>query len=104
MDKKPVNIFWFRRDLRLEDNAGLYYALKGDNPVLCLFIFDREILDNLEDKDDARVTFIHEAVNQLYDELKGHGSSLLVKYNKAEDAWNDVLREYTVGTVYTNHD
>ncbi len=56
--KTPVSLFWFRRDLRLDDNAGLYHALKSGNPVLPVFIFDKEILDQLEDKDDARVTFI----------------------------------------------
>src|ERR1700759_4292551 len=105
MDKKtPVNIFWFRRDLRLHDNAGLYLALKSSDPVLCVFIFDREILDKLEDKDDARVTFIYQAIEELNSGLKKHGSSLLVKYDKAGDAWDDVLKEYAIGTVYTNHD
>lgn len=104
MDKSPVNIFWFRRDLRLHDNAGLYHALKGKNPVLCLFIFDREILDKLQDKDDARVTFIYQAIEQLDKELEKHGSALLVKYNKAEKAWDEVLKEHTVEAVFTNHD
>ena len=45
--KPAVNIFWFRRDLRLEDNAGLYHALKEDKPVVPVFIFDRNILDEL---------------------------------------------------------
>ncbi|MDP9048902.1 MAG: deoxyribodipyrimidine photo-lyase, partial [Bacteroidota bacterium] len=63
MDKTvPVSIFWFRRDLRLEDNAGLYHALKSGRPVLPVFIFDREILGQLQDKDDARVTFIHQTI------------------------------------------
>jgi deoxyribodipyrimidine photo-lyase len=105
MDKKsPVNIFWFRRDLRLHDNAGLYHALKGLNPVLCLFIFDRNILDKLEDKDDARVTFIYQTIEELDKQLKKHGSTLLVKYDKAEDAWTDLVKEYPIETVYTNHD
>ncbi|MGI8581660.1 MAG: deoxyribodipyrimidine photo-lyase [Chitinophagaceae bacterium] len=57
-----VNIFWFRRDLRLHDNAGLYYTLKDKNPVIPIFIFDRNILDNLENKQDRRVKFIYETV------------------------------------------
>ena len=103
-DKTPVNIFWFRRDLRLHDNAGLYRALKDKNPVLCLFIFDRAILDKLDDKTDARVTFIYQIIEGLDKELKNHGSSLLVKYANAEKAWDEVLKEYTVEAVYTNHD
>src|ERR1700744_5447040 len=100
MDKSPVNIFWFRRDLRLHDNAGLYHALKGTNPVLCLFIFDRTILDKLEDQDDARVTFIYQTIENLNKELKKFGSGLLIKYDDAGKAWDEVLKEYTIETVY----
>src|ERR1700712_6114568 len=99
--KSPVNIFWFRRDLRLHDNAGLYHALKDTNPVLCLFIFDREILDKLEDKDDARVTFIHQTIEDLDKELRQHGGSLLIKYDTTEKAWDAVLNEYSIERVYT---
>jgi deoxyribodipyrimidine photo-lyase len=105
MDKKsPVAIFWFRRDLRLDDNAGLYHALKGEHPVLPLFILDREILDELEDKDDARVTFIYNEIEKISTELKKHGSSLLVLYDKPDQAWDRVLKKHNVAAVYTNHD
>ena len=104
MNRSSVNIFWFRRDLRLNDNAGLYHALKEKNPVLCLFIFDRAILDKLEDKDDARITFIHQTIKKLDQELKKHGSSLLTKYDNVDNAWDDILKEYSVKIVYTNHD
>jgi deoxyribodipyrimidine photo-lyase len=105
MDKQsPISIFWFRRDLRLDDNAGLYRALKGEHPVLPLFIFDKEILDALEDKDDARVTFIYNEIEKINAELKKHGSNLLVLYNKIEHAWDEVLKQYKVAAVYTNHD
>jgi deoxyribodipyrimidine photo-lyase len=100
----PVSIFWFRRDLRLDDNAGLYHALKGKHPVLPIFIFDREILDKLEDKDDARVSFIYLTIELLNSELEKHGSSLLVLYHKAEHAWRRLLRDHKIATVYTNHD
>jgi len=102
--KDPINIFWFRRDLRLDDNAGLYHALKGDNPVLPVFIFDKEILDELEDKDDARVTFIHQTIEGIDIELKKYGSSLLVLYDKATNVWDRLLKEYNIAEVYTNHD
>jgi len=102
--KAPVNIFWFRSDLRSHDNAGLYHALRGDNPVLCLFIFDRAILDKLEDKDDARVTFIYQTIEGLNKELKQKGSSLLVIYDDADSAWDKLIKDHLIGTVYTNHD
>ena len=104
MDKSLINIFWFRRDLRLHDNSGLYHALKGKNPVLCVFIFDREILDKLQEKDDARVTFIYQTIEDLDKELKKYGSAPLVKYDKAEKAWDEILKEHIIETVYTNHD
>ncbi|MBS7564296.1 deoxyribodipyrimidine photo-lyase [Mucilaginibacter sp. Bleaf8] len=103
-NKTPVSIFWFRRDLRLHDNAGLYHALKGKYPVVCLFIFDRDILDKLEDRDDARVTFIYQYIQKLRDELQQAGSSLIVKYNRPEAAWDDILQTYSVAEVYTNRD
>ncbi|PTR00039.1 deoxyribodipyrimidine photo-lyase [Mucilaginibacter yixingensis] len=100
----PISIFWYRRDLRLDDNAGLYRALKGPNPVLCLFIFDKEILDQLEDKDDARVTFIYQTLEALRAALHQHGSSLLTMHETPEKAWKKVLQDYQVTDVYTNHD
>ncbi len=102
--KDPVSIFWFRRDLRLHDNAGLYRALKGPHPVLCLFIFDSDILDKLEDKDDARVTFIYNAVSDVNSGLHEHKSSLLVKYGKPLEVWEEILKEYDVKAAFTNRD
>jgi deoxyribodipyrimidine photo-lyase len=104
MHKKPLSIFWFRRDLRLHDNAGLYYALKSSNLVLPLFIFDTEILNKLEDKDDARITFIHSALLDLNNSLSEFASSLLVKYGKPEDIWQQLIIDYTIKEVYTNQD
>ena len=105
MDKNtPVAVFWFRRDLRLDDNAGLYHALKGEQPVLPLFIFDRDILGQLEDRDDARVTFIHQTVAALQGELLAHGSSLLVLHDTAAQAWRRLLSEYKIASVYANLD
>ncbi|MCO6478621.1 MAG: deoxyribodipyrimidine photo-lyase [Phaeodactylibacter sp.] len=99
-----VSIFWFRRDLRLHDNAGLYHALKGDHPVVLLFIFDREILDELEDKKDARVEFIRDAIQEMRKELKEMGSSIVVRYGFPEKTWAELLEEHDIAAVYTNHD
>lgn len=104
MTKTPVNICWFRRDLRLNDNAALYHALKGKNPVLCLFIFDKTILDQLDDDSDPRLTFIYEAIESLQNQLERHGSSILAVYDEPENAWKKLIKEYHVETVYTNHD
>ncbi len=100
----PISIFWFRRDLRLQDNAGLYHALRGKTPILPLFIFDRNILDELEDRCDARVTFIHDTIGQLRAALHELGSALIVKYGKPEAVWPKLLQEYDIVEVYTNHD
>lgn len=99
-----INIFWFRRDLRLDDNAGLYSALKSGKPVLCVFIFDPAILDKLEDKNDARVTFIYDTIETLKKELEEYGSSLLVLYDEVDKAWNKIIKAHSIDTVYTNHD
>ena len=103
--KKPcVNIFWFRRDLRLKDNAGLYHALKSDKPVLPIFIFDEHILNKLADKEDARVTFIHQTLEALNKELAEFGTSLLIKYGTPKAIWAIILGEYEVDKVFTNRD
>ncbi|MEM6964253.1 MAG: deoxyribodipyrimidine photo-lyase [Bacteroidota bacterium] len=99
-----INCFWFRRDLRLHDNAGLYHALKSENPVLPLFIFDKNILDDLEEKSDARVHFLHDTLHSIQSEMEEMGSSLVVKYGTPEEVWEEVLKEYDVEKVFTNHD
>ena len=102
--KSPVTVFWFRRDLRLDDNAGFYYALKSGNPVLPVFIFDKAILDKLDDKDDARVTFIYETIEAMEKELQKHGSSMVVLYDTVDGAWKKLTEQYNIAGVYTNHD
>lgn len=99
-----TNIFWFRRDLRLQDNVGLHHALEGDHPVLPIFIFDSNILDELP-KDDARVTFIHVTLQKMRSELqKNHSSSIAIFYGSPEEIFEKLLTEYTVQAVFTNHD
>lgn len=101
---QKISIFWFRRDLRLEDNAGLYRALKSGAPVLPIFIFDINILDKLENKEDQRVDFIHQTIVSLNSQLKELGSSLKVFYSTPERAFKELSSEYTIASVYANHD
>jgi len=102
--KEEITICWLRRDLRLQDNAALYHALKSKTPVLCFFIFDTNILNALSQKDDARVTFIYDTLQQLRKDLQKQGSDLLIKYGTPEQAWRSLLDTYSVKAVYTNHD
>ena len=104
MSHLPISIFWFRRDLRLHDNAGLYHALKSGLPVLPLFIFDQEILNKLENKSDARVQFIHQTIGNLHNELKQYASSLLVLNGNSIEIFQKIVEDYNVQKVYTNHD
>ncbi len=102
--KPSINIIWFRRDLRLSDNAALYHALKAGTPVLPVFIFDQNILDQLEDKKDKRVAFIHGAITEMQTQLVRMGSSLQVFYGKPLEVFENLVKQYTIGTVFTNHD
>jgi deoxyribodipyrimidine photo-lyase len=104
MSKAEISVFWFRRDLRLNDNAGLYHALRGNRTVLPLFIFDKNILATLENKKDRRIDFIHQAISHLQEELQRSGSSLYVIYESPEKAFKKLLSEYDLKAVYTNHD
>lgn len=97
-------IHWFRRDLRFNDNHALYEALKSGNPVLGVFIFDTEILLKLEDKDDARVTFIYNELKALNDNLVAQGSSLLILKGKPIEVWKDITTKFDISAVYTNTD
>lgn len=99
-----ISLFWFRRDLRLSDNAGLYHALKSGIPVLPIFIFDKHILDKLSDKQDRRVQFIHQTLSNLKAELEALGSTLHVFYGTPESVFSQLLEKYAVDTIYTNHD
>ncbi|MFD2998773.1 cryptochrome/photolyase family protein [Pontibacter toksunensis] len=96
--------FWFRRDLRLHDNVGLYQALTSGKKVLPLFIFDSDILDNLENRQDARVDFIHQSVAKLHELLEQQGSTLLVRHGKPLEVIKELLQEYAVEGMYTNRD
>mgnify|MGYP000868009596 CR=1 FL=1 len=98
-----IAIHWFRRDLRWEDNTALYHALQGNLPVLCLFIFDSVILDSLPQQ-DRRVVFIHEQLQKLHLALQQQGSSLLVKYGRPQEVWEELLQTYDIGAVYCNRD
>lgn len=102
MDK--VNVFWFRRDLRLEDNAGLYHALRAGLPVLPVFIFDTKLLNDLDDKYDRRVSFIYQSIRQLQQQLETFGSSLLVYHLEPVEAFQQIIRSFAVQNVFTNHD
>ena len=101
---KKINIFWFRRDLRLDDNIGFYNALKSEHPVLPIFIFDSEIVDKLS-KDDARLTFIHQTLQDIRETLQDeYNSSIALHHGKPKDIYKQLIKDYTVDTVYTNHD
>lgn len=102
--QQPVSIFWFRRDLRLDDNAGLYHALRGNTPVLPVFIFDTEILNELEEKRDKRVHFIHDVLVNMNESLVKQGSTLYVMHGAPLQCFRKLVEEYTITTVYTNTD
>ena len=100
----PVHIFWFRRDLRLEDNTGLQQALRDGIPVLPVFLFDKNILDALENRSDPRVGFIHLQVEKLHRQLKSLGSGMVTGIGKPEEFFGQLTRDYEVEKVFTNHD
>jgi deoxyribodipyrimidine photo-lyase len=101
---RALTIFWFRRDLRLNDNHGFYQALKCPNPVLPVFIFDKNILDRLMDKKDKRINFIHQALKQLNESLEETGSSLFVLHDRPLDVFEKICNKFIIKEVYTNED
>ena len=99
-----VRVFWFRRDMRFEDNVGLYHALSGEFQVLPLFIFDKHILDELP-KDDARITFIHDELQKMRSYLQEHHNSSIATYHDTpENAIKQLIEDFEVEAIYTNRD
>ncbi|WP_339883009.1 deoxyribodipyrimidine photo-lyase [Polaribacter vadi] len=102
--KTTINIFWFRRDLRLDDNVGFYNALKSEHKVLPIFIFDEEILSKLPE-DDARVTFIFDTLQEMRNELQEkYGSSIAMLKGKPKEVFKQLVKDYNIDTVFTNRD
>ncbi len=102
--KETVSIFWFRRDLRLDDNVGLYQALTSEHPTLPIFIFDKEILGQLPKK-DSRVSFIHEKIQFLHQKLAtDFGSGLAQFHDTPKPVFEKLIQTYDVKAVFTNHD
>ena len=103
MSKQQVSFFWFRRDLRLEDNVGLFHALKSKYTVIPLFIFDDAILDSLP-YNDPRVGFIYENLSKINTQLLKIESALLVKKGKTLAVWELLLTEFDIKEVFFNKD
>jgi deoxyribodipyrimidine photo-lyase len=99
-----LSIFWFRRDLRLNDNTGLFEALTNSNSVLPLFIFDTDILEKLPNKEDRRVVFIHSTISKLQNELIKLGSSILALHGNPLSVFTKLLNEYKITLVFANSD
>jgi deoxyribodipyrimidine photo-lyase len=98
-----INIFWFRRDLRLDDNNALFQATSSGLPVLPLFIFDNNITDELPDN-DPRITFIYETLSSINSKLAEYDSSVLILKGDPESLWEELVRSYDINTVYVNKD
>ena len=99
-----VVLCWLRRDLRLSDQAALYHALRSGIPVVPVFVFDTNILNDLEDRVDKRLQFIHDTLGQLQQQLIQKASSLDVFYGTPEEAFTHWAKRYKVKAVFTNHD
>jgi deoxyribodipyrimidine photo-lyase len=101
-------IHWFRRDLRLEDNAALFQALKSEIPVLCVFIFDKNILEDLKHgnglTNDRRVGFIYTRILELKIELNKLGSDLRIYYDVPSLVWKEIIAEFIPKAVFANQD
>ncbi len=101
---KKVSVFWFRRDLRLFDNAGLFAALSGEWDVLPVFVFDKDILEGLEDKQDRRLNFIYQELEQLKKAIEATGGCMEVMFDRPIDAFQRLTEKYSIAAVFTNRD
>ena len=98
-----ITLFWHRRDLRFQDNAGLAAALQSGHPVLPLFIYDQTILEKLPPT-DARLTFIFDQVERLAHEAHAAGGGMLARYGRVPEVFGKLLKDYDIAAAYTNED
>ncbi|MDC0858372.1 deoxyribodipyrimidine photo-lyase, partial [Flavobacteriaceae bacterium] len=98
-----ISIFWYRRDLRLEDNTGLFKALNENENILPIFIFDDSILDELPE-DDARVNFIYESLSKINKQLNNHSASLQIFKGQIDEVWEKLVTTFDIQKVYSNKD
>lgn len=104
MSRFDTALMWFRRDLRIADNAALYAALKATRRVYCVFVYDTEILDVLPSRADRRVEFILQSVDELGRDLAALGGQLIVLHGRARKEIPRLAAELGVQAVYANHD
>lgn len=104
MNKQKISIFWFRRDLRLNDNVGLSQAMESDFPVLPIFIFDKNILGKLNDKKDRRVDYFWQALQDINAELKEKGGRLTTFFDGPMTVFKTLWQNYHIQAVYCNRD
>jgi deoxyribodipyrimidine photo-lyase len=103
-EKQELSIWWLRRDLRLDDNVALYHAFRSGFPVLPVFVFDVNILSQLSDKFDKRITFIYQHLQTIHSILKGHYSSIYVLHDTPLAAFEKICIQFNVKAVFANHD
>jgi deoxyribodipyrimidine photo-lyase len=101
---ETVNIFWFRRDLRIDDNHGLFQALNAGLPVIPVFIFDPDVLRHFPDPDDARLTFIHQNLKELDAVFRQYHSNLEVYFSSPDVVFGQLSAKYHIHTVFCNTD
>jgi deoxyribodipyrimidine photo-lyase len=101
---KNYTLFWFRRDLRLNDNAALFQALNSGNEVIPLFIFDTDILEKLESRSDSRVQFIYDSISSIQDQLCKSGSSFLIQHGKPIEVISSIINEFAINQVIAGTD
>ena len=99
--KKSISIFWFRRDLRIDDNRGLYNALKENKCVLPIFIYDKKILDKLK-KNDHRIEYINYSISKINDLLSKKNKSISCFYGNPKEVFIRIINQFEIKKVYTN--
>ena len=100
---KEINIFWFRRDLRLDDNTALFHALSHKNEVLPIFIYDNNILSKINGN-DHRLHFIKESINHLNLTLSKSKKRIICYRGKPLEIFNNLVSKFEIKKVFTNRD
>ncbi len=102
--QKIKSLVWLRRDLRLSDNRALNEAEKSSDEITIVFVFDTNILNRLKSKQDRRLTFIYESLNEISQTLEKKGSQLIVLYGDPKKEIPKLASQLGVNFVFANED
>ena len=103
MDKTPINIVWFKRDLRVIDNEALFHAHQSGLPLLLVYFFEPSVMA-YDDSDVRHWRFVYESIQDLNKKLEPNNARIYFFYNEVETVFSELIQKYTLQNVYSHQE